>query len=359
MEESETLQSLHDLYYQRQFQQQDAQRDTQSQSQSQYSQEYYEEDVAVNKFKSMEQITKKGFTRKKRQHQELNVRAPIIEPSGQVETQYLAGSTFMVLDGTYKLEENSLEMKQAKAEGWYNIASTVETVQDVINFIFAHGGKIVDCDPNLIIGGKVEDPKVFNYKRAIERAEEGINTSNKRDENLLKMIQLGVVKWTFLYATIHHLCKENDLQMTKKGKSLIPRKHDYLVYSKLSRNFQNNVEDVYGMHLFNDSNMFEFRRALEEVRIYNNMNKKLLQKRFKLTKDSIEEIIPWQYEFYRAFTDEEKVRSSCMFIVYAMMMYPESIFEFLRQLLLVVSIILTQLTRRKALIRRLPSIFLP
>ncbi len=309
VEEAESVQSLHNLYYERQFQQQDALRDSQSQSQSQYSQEAYDDDVAENKFKSMEQITKKGGTRK-RVRQELNVRAPMIEPSKSVETHLFDGTSFMILDGTYSL--NSLEKKQAISEGWYETASNVNEVQDIIDFIFIHGGKISNNDPDLIIGGIDDDARVKNYKRAIERAKGGIDTSTKRDIHLLKMVQLGVVKWTFLFKTIHNL-SDNGKNSNSINNSvfLTPRKHDYLVLSKHAQEGLKDIEDIYGMPLHTDSNIYEFKRALEEVNKSSDHNIVSSSKRSKRSKHvtkSNNKNHPWQSEFHDAFNDEEKVR---------------------------------------------------
>ena len=157
-EEVESVMDLHDLFQQRLFQQQDAERESQSQSQYKFD---YDGGAVENKFKSLEQILQKNINRKKRPRQELNVRLPKITSCQAKETSKFTGYMFKVLDGTYKLERNSLDEEQAKSEGWSEIASQVKHQQDVVNFILQHGGQVVPniCDSNYVIGGHSDDPR--------------------------------------------------------------------------------------------------------------------------------------------------------------------------------------------------------
>jgi hypothetical protein len=320
-EEVETIDDLRNIYFERLCQQQDAERETQSQSQ--YSADY-DEGVAKNKFKSMEQCLRKGSTRKKRPRAELNVRAAKIDSNQTIESNLLGKYSFMVLDGTYKIERN-LDKKQARSEGWYKSVSAIKCQQDLINFILKHGGKIGKNDTDFIIGGNHDDPRVANYRRAIERAtKETLNGTSKKDQNLFKMASLGVVKWTFLFATMHRLSKNsNDEVPSKSCISLIPRRHDFLIISKrYTENVLEEVENIHGIHLHKPTSMFEFKRALNEVKNqYSGDFNALSQSQSKRRKctDRNEKPMSWQYQLDASLTADEKVRIS-YFLTYMILL---------------------------------------
>ncbi len=311
--EVENSTNLHDLFYQRQFQQQDAERESQSQSQ-QYNFEFGD-GVAENKFRSMEQGLKKRTFRKKRPRAELNVRLPNTHLREKAESKIFAGYVFMVLDGKYTLERNNLEKKQARSEGWYKEARKVKCQQDVINFVLKNGGKIVSVshdDADFVIGGSIDDARVCNYQRAIERAQEP-NRNRKKDASLQKMVQLGVIKWTFLYATYH---QQNTMKMTEEKAVFAPRKHDYLMISKCIQDRLENIEDIYGMHLDEDSSMFEFKRALKEVKIQNFNDSDGLDAGTRNDHDATKSSLQWQYQLDTSLTIDEKVNEMCFISCY-------------------------------------------
>lgn len=302
-EEAECSTGLLEMYEKRYHQQQYQEREMQYGPDSSGG-----EENVKNKFKSMEQNLKNGKLRKKRPREELNVRLPNIEGCRSKTSDILSSYTFMVLDGNYKLGNLvSLDEVQAKAEGWYDSASLVTCQQDVVDFVLQHGGQIGIEDYDFVIGGSADDPRVTNYRRAIERATDATMGSNtKEDQNLRKMAQSGVVKWTFLYSAVAGLSKKRvveDIESLQHKKSLVPRKHNYLVVSKFVEACSEKVEDAFGLHLFEDASIVELKRALREARKRrSNGTDNAVQKRLK--NDCTP---PWQFEFDTCFTREEKV----------------------------------------------------
>ena len=289
------------MYQQRKFQQNDAERE--SQSQSKYSMDF-DEDVAESKFMSCETYINKDKIRKERPKQALNVRLPRMESNQGKESNHFKGYSFNVLDGTYNLFSNTLDEKQAKAEGYYKSASAVRNQQDVINFIQQHGGVIVGNDSTFIVGGKSDDARVANYRKAIEgTTESNLTGKRKTDKVLLRMIQNGVVKWTFFFSSI-----SKQRESLQQPINLVPRKYDYLAISKTIEQNLEQIEDSYGIHLLKNSNIFELKRALRKVKKRNLVESEICAretgKKMKRRKNL------WQHHVHTSFTKEEKVCAS-------------------------------------------------
>ncbi len=312
-EEVESVNDLHNLFQQRQYQQQEAERESQAHNQYMFD---YDENVAENKFKSMDQSLKKISNRKKRPRPELNVLLPNIEGNHTIISNSLSRYLFMVLDGHYELAcDDPLDELQAKSEGWYDLAHAVKSQQDVINFILKHGGEIGNEDCDFIVGGSYDDARVVNYRRAIDRVtESNLSGKTNSDKNLCKMVKSGVVKWTFFFAKVHKNCQDGNASKVRIN-DLCPRKYDYLVMSKFAEGRLEEVEDCYGINLTEDSTLFELKRALNEVKKQcDNGYELFAQKRLKqnYTDAALENPKSWQYEINNLFTTEEKVRNSLM-----------------------------------------------
>jgi hypothetical protein len=69
----------------------------------------------------------------------------------------------------------------------------------------------------------------------------------------------GVLKWTFLYSTVHRM------RSIPKQIKILPKRHDYLVLSKNSEQKFLENKDIYGLYLHEDTNLLEFERAMLEV----------------------------------------------------------------------------------------------
>jgi len=329
-EEIESVKDLHDLFYERQFQQQDAERESQLSSSNQYDDQSTNHTPLRNQFATMEQALSKGKTRKKRQRVETNVaRCPKIDSSPKLKSTTFGGYNFVVLDGTYKIDANSLDGREAASEGWFESAFTVRNQQDVINFIQKHGGQCqlsANHSTDLIIGGSKDDARVANYRRSIDAATiEIIQDNTKQGQHLRKIIEIGgVIKWTFLYATLQRLqgkhCLDNDHAPSQKKVPLIPSRHDFLIMSNHARERLQHTEDIYGLSLCDDSNLFDFKRAMYEVKRQEqqmqehvNTTSTDMCKRTRINEsapaaDEIAKfkLIPWQYKLDIHFTDEEK-----------------------------------------------------
>ena len=289
IEDIENVLDLHNLYHQRRLHQQDAERESQSGNNFNY-------ESIENKFKSMGQNLRKRPIGKKRRLDDLNVRLPKIKHKHEIKSNALSLYSFMVLDGCFKLgHDNSLDKLQAASEGWHDVASSVKCQQDVIDYILKHGGRIGNSDCDFVVGGSLDDARVVNYQRAIQRVTEATFSSRTNtDKNLMIMAKSGVVKWTFLFSSVHNNStrgNKSDAGVLNEAITLKPRKHDFLVLSKFQENELIKVEDSYGIHLTEDTNMSELIRALDTA-------SRLIP--FKTGKE-------WQYVIDESFTRDEKV----------------------------------------------------
>lgn len=249
---------LHDIYFTRRNQQEAAERELQNPRTSQMLDE-------KSLFSTVEQRTSKAAVRKKRSNaNEPKVRAPKIHHQIPFESDVFKDKNFTVLDGTYRLDKDSLDEDDAKEGGWLDLVKPVQCQQDVVDFIMKHGGKCTltaNQDTDYIIGGRLKDPRVASYWKSMEESSSDIlRDKTKRGKHLRKIHQIGgIVKWTFLYSTVHRMHPGID---TSK---VIPRRHDYIIMSAFAeaRLLQN--EDSYGLHLYDDTNIVDFKRALLEV----------------------------------------------------------------------------------------------
>ena len=112
------------------------------------------------------------------------------------------------------------------------------------------------------------------------------------------MVQCGVIKWTFLYSMIFKQPMDRNVSDAAASKNpivLMPRKYDFLVIPKYTKDHMQEVEDIHGMHMHNDTNIYELKRALDEVK----------KKRIKAFPEI--KLKPWQHELDLSFNTKEKV----------------------------------------------------
>ena len=253
-------------------------------------------------------------------------------------SKILNGYVFTVLEGTYKLKEETLDAQEAADKGWYEEAAKVGHRDDVIEFIQKHGGTCVLAagkGVDFVVGGGKTDVRVENYRRVIESAPlEILNGTSKKDSNLRQMMTMGIVRWAFVFSAVNemlqeiHKVKEDADLSTEENKVatfqsarsikehkpelLHPRRFDYLVISRVAEQVLLESEDKYGIHLYKESDEIEFKRALEEV----GKDKKrkvdddsadasdLARKMSKVRSTS--GAIPWQYQAFDSLVEEER-----------------------------------------------------
>jgi len=266
------------------------------------------------KFLTSEQHSRKvSIAKKRKSRRNDQVRAPNILSSSKIESKILSKYTFTVLEGTYNLDSYNPDGQQhARNEGWFKDAKTVDCQQDIIDFILRHGGiceLICNSGTNFIVGGRINDARVANHRRAIIAATTSdallkAKTSKKR-EHLRKVADIGVIKWTFLFQTIHRIfieaCREELSLRESNPITLRPRRHDFLVLSKVA------VESFLEIENSQETTLMDLKFELGtvgkiefEVKKCNEISTDKVK---KLRRLPLQDYGAWQY---RGFTDLEK-----------------------------------------------------
>jgi len=247
----ETISEIHERFFQRQSRQQTAEREAllslNNGSSSQQIHTATTTGILTDcKFFTSEQHSKKvSIAKKRKSGRNDQVRAPNILSSSKIESRILSKYTFTVLEGTYNLDSYNLDgQQQARNEGWFKDAKAVDCQQDIIDFILRHGGiceLIYNIKTKFIVGGSSADARVANQRRFIETATTDAllkaKTTKKR-EYLRKVANIGVIKWTFLFQTVHRIfieAAQEEISLRESTPTtLIPRRHDFLVLSKVA-----------------------------------------------------------------------------------------------------------------------------
>lgn len=210
---------------------------------------------------SEEVVKKRNKNRAKSQIQ--TVRAPHISSNVRIQSDIFEDKNFAVLDGRYDLRNDPLDLQDSQKSGWFDIAGSVRSQQEVVDFIRMHGGTchmIPNQETDYILGGTIDDPRVRSFQKSIESITvERLNKKTKKDQYLRKIHELGgVLKWSFIYSICHRLIR-GDIQQIR------PRRNDYLVLSKSAESTLFKDEDEFGLHMFEPTNMVDFKRALLEA----------------------------------------------------------------------------------------------
>jgi hypothetical protein len=106
---------------------------------------------------------------RKRKHED----AVVYEDPDEINSIALKGLTISVLEGTYKLDKDSIEAQEARDQGWFDQAIEVTAAKDVVNFVKMHGAtfrSVANGDEDFLIGGTRNDAKVINTMRGINNA---------------------------------------------------------------------------------------------------------------------------------------------------------------------------------------------
>jgi hypothetical protein len=177
-----------------------------SQSQSQYGVDTSQESRKW-RFLTPEEYAGKNRTRKRRKVQSPSRKIPKLE-SGQIESEVLKGLSFIILEGRYVLDTDSLEAQEAKSEGWHKEGLGVKSEQDVMKFVLKHGGTVrasLPCDQTFLIGGSKTDARVVNQIRGLELGRSIKNPKTKSDRELAEYSERfdGILKWTFVFSLVH------------------------------------------------------------------------------------------------------------------------------------------------------------
>jgi len=305
----ETISEIHERYFQNQSQQQTAEREASSLSASQQI-----NTGLTCKFLTSEQHSSKvSIAKKRKSRRNDQVRAPNILSISKIESNFLSKYTFTVLEGTYKLDPNNLDGQQARNEGWFKDAKIVDCQQSIIDFILRHGGQcelIYNSETDLIVGGRIDDARVANHRRAIEAATLDVHKAKtKHKEHLRKVADMGIIKWTFLFRAIHRIFVEGQKHGSLEETAIIlkPRRYDFLVLSKIAEESFLDTENV------EETTVMDLKLALDEVTNaefeFKKGNKIPNNKGSKLRRLLLPPHLSWQYRGHTDLEKDEKVRS--------------------------------------------------
>ena len=209
----------------------------------------------VSRFLTEDQFAAEQKKKRSRGHKVIRAVETVPRPSA-FESEALRGLTFVVLDGgSYRLCEPSIDVDEAKEQGWNAEASLMKTGESIEAFIKKHGGKVHQNpttpgvfvspgDNEFVLGGSEADPKVINHIQSIENALVASSAHTKKDgtakaktkkshEDQTMAQQRGVLRWTFVFSLVHRwLSKEENKKTAIKNCDpalLEPTVFDYLV----------------------------------------------------------------------------------------------------------------------------------
>jgi len=305
--EVETISSLHEIYRERQIQLQNA---TQSDPISQTCTDQMKIASGSRSRRFLTANQKKKLAQKGRRVQRKSKFAPsnagqsLVRKGITIETRAFVGLNFTVLEGIYEVDEESFDAQAAQYDGYFKDMVKVQNRNDVIDFILTNGGRIeltANNDTDFIIGGRSEDARVENYRKAMIGISNDSLSTRKSYRLLSFESQKGVMKWFFLWEIYFKWQKEGNAfthDDTKKvglvtsgnfvkqerpnlyrsilsmkdafPHLLIPRRHHYLIISPVELNSLSKIEDKYGDNILEDTNAIMLKRAINEVRKYSN-----------------------------------------------------------------------------------------
>jgi hypothetical protein len=156
-----------------------------------------------------------------------------LDDVGTLESNTLKNMVFTVLDGTYKLDENFIDLDEAAELGWLEAARSVASCTGVKFFIKQHGGtlKLAPDGDEYVIGGNEKDPRVLSHVQAITSMRARVAQRKGKASTTQRALQedkiargKGVLHWTFPFALVFRRLKG------KTGEHDVPRAtvFDYL-----------------------------------------------------------------------------------------------------------------------------------
>lgn len=225
------------------------------------------------------------------------------------ESSALEGLTIVALEGTYHLEVSSLDVEEAKEQGWYDVLKSIKGRDDLLLFISKHSGmpKIsISQDTNFVVGGRADDARVVMHHKGLEQAVKNRGKSRSKvglsTEDLIRIG--GVLKWTYLISIVHQWNDEIKSFKVENGQDLAtvlrtscimsthpsllkPSRYQYLIPTGSGHK---DGSDVFGICTTEACTLIDFKRGLQEVA---NDNKERV-KRSRLGQDN-PPVAPWQY----------------------------------------------------------------
>jgi hypothetical protein len=262
---------------------------------------YFETSISTAKscrFLTPEEYSRKNKKRGSRSATSPARKVPRIDDMER-KTDALSGLSFVVLEGKYELDPNSLEARQAEEQGWLDEAREVKTESDIMAFILKHNGtvkssKLSGSCHEFCIGGNRDDARVQNQLKGLEAARKLTNPTTTAQKRLVQMTQSvdGILKWTFLYSLVHRFLEtaSTDAILDFDESLLVPSPQDYL--ARVQR--QTSVEEE----------IFCLDRAITEIE----MQRALVTP--ERTHISNEALTPWQYQGIALPVDERWILSS-------------------------------------------------
>ena len=197
-------------------------------------------------------FSQKPKNKKKVQKKSVLAVRPI--PGVFVESNALSGYSFAILEGTYSApKKNDVRCRELESKQWFHEVQNVKHRKDVVEFVMRHGGNVEltgSADTDFIIGGKLSDPRVASYGKAIyeRQAMDSKNGSNLVSKSKRqKAVSKSVLHWTFVlkmvfawFQEIRKIKLEDDIEVTARHQGIRdgfetlskPLRHDYLVLSK-------------------------------------------------------------------------------------------------------------------------------
>ena len=207
-----------------------------------------------NRFLTTEEFTVETQQKKKRKRR-LASSPSKVPKVDQVRSVALEGITFTVLEGNYSLARDGLEAQDAKENGWLEDALAVKRKEDVMFFIKSHSGSVkvsaLGDNDTIVVGGGPNDARVLNYMRGIENARTQIAGSKSKSKKLTELrafaAQEGVLKWTFVYSSVHRWLADQSSSSSKtmKGTNFMrPKAYDYLARANIQRGSNDHIFDL-------------------------------------------------------------------------------------------------------------------
>jgi hypothetical protein len=211
----------------------------------------------------------------------------------------LSGLSFVVLEGKYELDPNSLEARDAEEQGWLDEARKVKTEFDVMGFILKHQGtvkssKLSGASHEFCIGGSRDDARVQNQLKGFEAGRNITNPTTTAQKQLVQMTQSvdGILKWTFVYSLVHRFLGTDsaDAIIDLDESWLIPGPQDYLVRVQCQTSVE---EEIFCLdRMITETEMERALMTTERT----NMSNKVLP--------------PWQYQGIALPVDERWIMAS-------------------------------------------------
>lgn len=260
--------------------------------------------ASKSRFQTPEDHLRKKATRRNLTNNFIEWQMPIAEKK---DSSALEGLSIVVLEGTYRLAETSLDAEEAKEQGWWDHAKHVKSRDDVLLFISSHGGTpktSVSSDTNFIVGGRPDDARVVVYERGLAKTlSDKKKTRSKTGLSLEDMMRIGSIrKWTFVYSIVHEWIRTVSAKRPKDestegeqptppastfGSSILtnhqhllrPGRHHFLRSSSSTWDEDNNV---LGISLSKNVTPVDFKRGLQNAKIQMNKRQKT-------------DILPWQF----------------------------------------------------------------